>query len=64
MGKVAKKTSKIICETSQINRNLRESTIRTRKPPNDAASVQVKMQLRSKKNDYQSKEKKFQKGNS
>lgn len=63
MGKVAKKTSKTICKTSPINRNLRESTIRNRKLPNDAASVQIKMQLRSKQNVDQNKKDKLQKGN-
>lgn len=63
MRKVAKKTSKIICKTSPINRNLRESTIRNRKLPNDAASVQIKMQLRSKQNVDQNKKDKLQKGN-
>lgn len=63
MGKVAKKTSKTICKTCPINRNLRESTIRNRKLPNDAASVQIKMQLRSKQNVDQNKKDKLQKGN-
>lgn len=63
MGKVAKKTGKTICKNSPIKRNLRESTIRNRKLPNDAASVQIKMQLRSKQNVDQNKKDKLQKGN-